>query len=246
MGTRSPWCRAPRRPSRRWWYRGSARILFISGVFCRAGPESGGRCSGNWPRREVRESSTRRPTGCARRFRISWRSGRAGRRVAVARELTKQFEEVVRGTFAEVAAHFATAPPLGELTIVAAGLEERTGGSGAAGRTAPSHAASAFLAEQEAAHAAEEGRAFEQDVKQAGGAAPHVPAGHAPGEHRGTTAGDGGFLADCGGCQASPDHIREAVAALIKAGADTSSACKAVAKALGLSKSQVYRLYHKE
>ena len=41
----------------------------------------------------------------------------AGREVAVCRELTKRFEEVVRGTAAEVAAHFAEAPK-GEITLV--------------------------------------------------------------------------------------------------------------------------------
>jgi 16S rRNA (cytidine1402-2'-O)-methyltransferase len=39
------------------------------------------------------------------------------REVAVCRELTKKFEEVVRGTAAEVAAHFAE-PPKGEITLV--------------------------------------------------------------------------------------------------------------------------------
>jgi 16S rRNA (cytidine1402-2'-O)-methyltransferase len=40
-----------------------------------------------------------------------------GRQVAVCRELTKRFEEIVRGTAAELAARFA-APPKGEITIV--------------------------------------------------------------------------------------------------------------------------------
>ena len=43
---------------------------------------------------------------------------------------------------------------------------------------------------------------------------------------------------------AASKQIREAVGALVKAGADTQTACKAVAHALGLPKSQVYRLYH--
>jgi 16S rRNA (cytidine1402-2'-O)-methyltransferase len=48
------------------------------------------------------------------------------RPVAVCRELTKRFEEVVRGTAAEVAARFSE-PPKGELTLVvgAAGPEDR-------------------------------------------------------------------------------------------------------------------------
>jgi 16S rRNA (cytidine1402-2'-O)-methyltransferase len=41
----------------------------------------------------------------------------AERRVAVCRELTKRFEEVVRGTAAEVAERFAE-PPKGEITLV--------------------------------------------------------------------------------------------------------------------------------
>jgi 16S rRNA (cytidine1402-2'-O)-methyltransferase len=39
------------------------------------------------------------------------------RAVAVCRELTKKFEEVVRGSATEIAAHFAT-PPKGEITLV--------------------------------------------------------------------------------------------------------------------------------
>jgi 16S rRNA (cytidine1402-2'-O)-methyltransferase len=39
------------------------------------------------------------------------------RPVAVARELTKLYEEIVRGTAREVAEHFAEAPP-GEITLV--------------------------------------------------------------------------------------------------------------------------------
>jgi 16S rRNA (cytidine1402-2'-O)-methyltransferase len=41
----------------------------------------------------------------------------AERRVAVCRELTKRFEEVVRGSAAEVAERFAE-PPKGEITLV--------------------------------------------------------------------------------------------------------------------------------
>ncbi len=47
------------------------------------------------------------------------------RHVAVARELTKKFEEVLRGTIAEVLAHFAERPPLGEVTIVVDGAREK-------------------------------------------------------------------------------------------------------------------------
>ncbi|MGH8059913.1 MAG: 16S rRNA (cytidine(1402)-2'-O)-methyltransferase, partial [Candidatus Entotheonellia bacterium] len=40
------------------------------------------------------------------------------RHVAVARELTKKFEEVLRGTITQVHAHLAEHPPLGEVTLV--------------------------------------------------------------------------------------------------------------------------------
>jgi 16S rRNA (cytidine1402-2'-O)-methyltransferase len=45
----------------------------------------------------------------------------ATRPVAVARELTKHFEEVRRGTLAEVAAYYESVPPRGEIVIVLAG-----------------------------------------------------------------------------------------------------------------------------
>ena len=41
-----------------------------------------------------------------------------GRRVAVAREMTKLHEEFVRGTLAEARAHFEARPPRGEVTLV--------------------------------------------------------------------------------------------------------------------------------
>ena len=47
-----------------------------------------------------------------------------GRRVAVARELTKRFEEIVRGTAPEARAHFEGTPPRGEFTLVVAGAED--------------------------------------------------------------------------------------------------------------------------
>jgi len=43
------------------------------------------------------------------------------RQTAVAREITKRFEEIVRGTASELIAHFAEHPPRGEVTIVIAG-----------------------------------------------------------------------------------------------------------------------------
>ena len=52
----------------------------------------------------------------------------ADRMVAVSRELTKKFEQTVRGTLAEVAAHFKSHQPKGEFVIVLAGkgLKSRT------------------------------------------------------------------------------------------------------------------------
>lgn len=43
------------------------------------------------------------------------------RRVAVSREITKKFEQTVRGTLAEVVEHFKVYPPKGEFVIVLAG-----------------------------------------------------------------------------------------------------------------------------
>lgn len=43
------------------------------------------------------------------------------RPIAVSRELTKKFEETVRGTIAEVLAHFREHPPKGEFVLVVAG-----------------------------------------------------------------------------------------------------------------------------
>lgn len=43
------------------------------------------------------------------------------RRVSVSRELTKKFEQTVRGTVAEVLAHFRTTEPKGEFVLVLAG-----------------------------------------------------------------------------------------------------------------------------
>ena len=45
------------------------------------------------------------------------------RRVSVSRELSKKFEQTVRGTIAEVAEHFAQHEPKGEFVIVLAGCE---------------------------------------------------------------------------------------------------------------------------
>jgi len=49
------------------------------------------------------------------------RESLGNRRAAAARELTKKFEEVVRGRLEEIAAHFSTHPPRGEITLVIEG-----------------------------------------------------------------------------------------------------------------------------
>lgn len=45
------------------------------------------------------------------------------RRVSVSREISKRYEETVRGSLAEVKAHFTEHPPKGEFVVVLAGLE---------------------------------------------------------------------------------------------------------------------------
>jgi 16S rRNA (cytidine1402-2'-O)-methyltransferase len=52
--------------------------------------------------------------------------GAGDRAVAVARELTKQFEELRRGTVAELARYYQQSPPRGEVVIVLAGREVAT------------------------------------------------------------------------------------------------------------------------
>lgn len=47
------------------------------------------------------------------------------RRACVAREISKMHEECVRGTLAELVAHFTATPPRGEIVIVVAGQEEK-------------------------------------------------------------------------------------------------------------------------
>ena len=50
--------------------------------------------------------------------------GAAARQAAVARELTKQFEEVRRGTVEALLAYYTDSPPRGEVVIVVAGREK--------------------------------------------------------------------------------------------------------------------------
>ena len=48
------------------------------------------------------------------------------RRIAIARELTKQYEEIWRGSLVAAIAHFTTQPPRGEFTLVIAGKSPET------------------------------------------------------------------------------------------------------------------------
>jgi 16S rRNA (cytidine1402-2'-O)-methyltransferase len=51
------------------------------------------------------------------------------RRVAVVREITKKFEETVRGTVAEVLEHFREHEPKGEFVIVVEGFDPKRKGA---------------------------------------------------------------------------------------------------------------------
>jgi 16S rRNA (cytidine1402-2'-O)-methyltransferase len=46
------------------------------------------------------------------------------RKASVSREITKMFEETVRGTIQEIITHFTTHPIKGEFVIVIAGKDE--------------------------------------------------------------------------------------------------------------------------
>ena len=56
-------------------------------------------------------------------------AGAGDRHMVVARELTKQFEEVRRGTVAALAAYYVDAPPRGEVVIIVAGASAPVGAS---------------------------------------------------------------------------------------------------------------------
>jgi len=68
-----------------------------------------------------------------------------GRRGAVARELTKLHEEFVRGTLEELALHFSSTPPRGEVTLVLEGIPEEQTASEEADRAAAVALATALL-----------------------------------------------------------------------------------------------------
>jgi 16S rRNA (cytidine1402-2'-O)-methyltransferase len=70
-----------------------------------------------------------------------------GRRVAVARELTKLHEEFFRGTLAEAAAHFADADVLGEIVVVVEGRKADAAAEGEVDALAAESLAKALLAQ---------------------------------------------------------------------------------------------------
>jgi 16S rRNA (cytidine1402-2'-O)-methyltransferase len=70
----------------------------------------------------------------------------AAREATVAREIGKTYEEVVRGTLGELAAHFTAAPARGEITLVVAGAGREQGAEEGAG-TGDSAASSALTVE---------------------------------------------------------------------------------------------------
>jgi 16S rRNA (cytidine1402-2'-O)-methyltransferase len=78
---------------------------------------------GRWPHPAVGFESPKRLPGALR----SLAAALPDRRVAVCRELTKRFEEVVRGTAVAVAASFAEAPR-GEITLVIDGASPELAG----------------------------------------------------------------------------------------------------------------------
>jgi 16S rRNA (cytidine1402-2'-O)-methyltransferase len=53
-------------------------------------------------------------------------AGLGDRQVAVARELTKRFEEIFRGTLSQAASHFQEVTPRGEITLVVAGASPQS------------------------------------------------------------------------------------------------------------------------
>jgi len=47
------------------------------------------------------------------------------RQVSVSRELTKMFEETIRGTATEVLAHYTAKPPKGEIVVIVEGKSSK-------------------------------------------------------------------------------------------------------------------------
>jgi 16S rRNA (cytidine1402-2'-O)-methyltransferase len=74
------------------------------------------------PRTTVFYESPRRLQDLLREIQTWW----GDRRVVVARELTKKFEELLRGQISEVQTQLVTRPPLGEVTVVVEGATSAT------------------------------------------------------------------------------------------------------------------------
>ncbi len=75
----------------------------------------------------------------------------AAREAAVVREVSKLFEEVVRGNLAELAARWKDSPPKGEITLVVAGAHEPEKGAGQAALLTVEDLAAAGLEPRQAA-----------------------------------------------------------------------------------------------
>jgi 16S rRNA (cytidine1402-2'-O)-methyltransferase len=82
---------------------------------------------GRWPEPTVAFESPQRLPASLASLAARW----PDRPVAVCRELTKRFEEVVRGSAADVAARFPE-PPKGEITLVVGGGPRAEGDEGEA------------------------------------------------------------------------------------------------------------------
>ena len=84
------------------------------------------------------------------------RAGAGAREAAVAREMTKQFEEVRRGTVAELRAYYDDSPPRGEVVLVVAGATAEAPSEDDARRRARELRASGLSARDVAARLASE------------------------------------------------------------------------------------------
>ena len=115
----------PARARRRWRPRslraGSSASATSSSAICRAARRRWRRSGASLRAGRGRSSPSSRRSACRGRC-ARWRPSCPTRPVAVCRELTKRFEEVVRGTAEEIAARFAE-PPKGEIVLVLGAAE---------------------------------------------------------------------------------------------------------------------------
>ncbi len=168
----------------------------------------------------------------------------AARAAAVVREISKTFEESVRGTLAELHAHFAAAPPRGEIVLVVAG----------APTSRPLSASPATDANDEAEGAAAHARGSAPPGVTGGSAATAVTAATAA---TSAAAADARRSANSTGSAASsaPDAsagdtgltiegvggIGITVEALCDAGVSLKDASAAVARLTGMRRREVYQ-----